>query len=72
MTTILVAVDDPRRPKRSVVICGPEVPVDDCRRKFAELREAGVNPSGLPWVQLWSIEAPSIAHTPNKPKGSTK
>lgn len=74
MTTILIAVNDPRRPTVSAILCGPEVQPDEARKRLAAYRASGTNPTGLPWVQLWSVEAPQVAHTPNNPapKGKTK
>ena len=60
------AVDDPRRPKKSELIFGPDVPVDDQRKAVAEMRASKTNASGLPWVLFVSKEDVEVIHAPNK------
>ena len=75
MTTLIIAVDSPDRPSKSVQIAGPEEGVDTNRATFFSIKEAKWNPTGLAWVQLWSSERGVIetAHTPSQPpKKGTK
>lgn len=72
MNALLIATDEPRRPKKSVLLLGPEHDPDDVRREFYRLKESGANSSGLPWVQLWQATGQQIAHTPNKPNKEKK
>lgn len=68
MLSILIAVDDPRRPKRSSIISGPEVDPETTRRKALEFRSSKSNPSGLPWVLHIRQEGPEVISTPDKPQ----
>jgi hypothetical protein len=68
MTSLIIAVDDARRPTKSKALSGPEVGVAENRKIFNDYRTSGENPSGLEWVQLWTSAGQVTAHTPGKAK----
>lgn len=64
MRSFIIAQDDPKFPKKSALLVGPEKPDEEVRRQFYEHKRLSFHPDGWPVLKFFGptgLEAASVA-----------